>query len=585
MKPAIVCTTLLVETSPQALPLGAACIASALKAAPDIAAQFDIRLLTFSRESAECAACGTPSDRAEVTAGRLADGGAPAFACFSVYVWNRAELEETARLLKERFPHTVCIAGGPEATAAPLSFHQFDYTVSGEGEDAVPSLIRTLAALPEARRRAVPQDCLPQGVFRLDARDEAPAERFPRAVTPDIGTLPSPYLDGTLDPAQFGGALWELARGCPFRCSYCYESKGEKSVRRVPLARIEAELDFFRERAVPQIFVLDPTFNADKKRALALLSLISKKAPGTFFSFEARAEFIDRELAAAFARIPCSLQIGLQSADPAVLANIRRTFDRRQFQRNIGFLNSAGAVFGLDVIYGLPGDTFRGFKESLDFALSLYPNNLETFRLSVLPGTQLHEDAPRFSLVHEAEPPYHVISTPEFPEADMQKAEALSRACTLFYNYGRAVPWFLAAARALHERPSRFLEQFARWRALRERTERAPASDGTDAAGCSCPPHEAVEAMQLEFLSERFRENGISRLYAAARSIVRFHGALSRTEADGAMQTARLDFHPDDVAAPEASDFAFFQKHAAPFPCTVQTFRKDGAARWRIVRR
>jgi radical SAM superfamily enzyme YgiQ (UPF0313 family) len=54
--------------------------------------------------------------------------------------------------------------------------------------------------------------------------------------------LTSPYLDGTLDLSKYEGALWELARGCPFKCSYCYESKGEKKVRLLPMERIEKEL-------------------------------------------------------------------------------------------------------------------------------------------------------------------------------------------------------------------------------------------------------------------------------------------------------------------------------------------------------
>ena len=135
-----------------------------------------------------------------------------------------------------------------------------------------------------------------------------------------------------------------------------------------------------------------------KKRALDMLSLIEKKAPGMIFYFEARAEFINRELARAFSRIPCALQIGLQSADPAVLKNVHRTLDKKLFTKNIGYLNESGVTFGFDLIYGLPGDNYAGFTRSIDFALSLYPNNLELFCLSVLPGTALHDDAEGFGI-------------------------------------------------------------------------------------------------------------------------------------------------------------------------------------------
>ena len=81
------------------------------------------------------------------------------------------------------------------------------------------------------------------------------------------------------------------------------------------MERIEKELDLFAQKKVPQVFVLDPTYNADKSRAIQLLKMIAKKTPNTFYYFEARAEFIDRELASYFANIPCALQIGLQTAE------------------------------------------------------------------------------------------------------------------------------------------------------------------------------------------------------------------------------------------------------------------------------
>ena len=48
-------------------------------------------------------------------------------------------------------------------------------------------------------------------------------------LVPVCTVFTSPYLSGVLNPQDYqGGALWELARGCPFKCAYCYESKGEK---------------------------------------------------------------------------------------------------------------------------------------------------------------------------------------------------------------------------------------------------------------------------------------------------------------------------------------------------------------------
>ena len=220
-------------------------------------------------------------------------------------MWNRTILERVSENLEEKGITT--LAGGPEITAHPKDIKAFSYLICGEGEHSVPQIIQNLIN--------------GQKVNRIN---------FSSAIL-NPETLPSPYLDGTLDPCEFGGALWELARGCPFRCSYCYEAKGEKKIRFFPMERLEKEIDLFAQKKVPQVFVLDPTYNADKNHALKMLDLIARKTPDTFYYFEARAEFIDRELAKAFSKIPCAVQIGLQSIDEEVLKKVKRTLNKKQF--------------------------------------------------------------------------------------------------------------------------------------------------------------------------------------------------------------------------------------------------------------
>ena len=50
MKIPVICTTLLIEKSPQALPLGAACVASAIKNYKPTGDICDVKLFAFCRE-------------------------------------------------------------------------------------------------------------------------------------------------------------------------------------------------------------------------------------------------------------------------------------------------------------------------------------------------------------------------------------------------------------------------------------------------------------------------------------------------------------------------------------------------------
>lgn len=588
----IICVTLTIETSPQSLPLGAACIASAIKHNPLTKNIFSSKLICVSKEDSDYINAQKKNNQANYIADKILECKNVDFVCFSVYIWNRNELEQTAKIIKEKNPDIITIAGGPEVTAAPKSFNFFDWTVAGEGEIAVPELIALLKDNKPINIQGVysgktkkTDTFLKNGSESL-LKKNTEIENFSnnsicRATPPVLSEISSPYLDGTLDPSPFGGALWELARGCPFKCSYCYESKGEKKVQYFPMERIEKEIELFNAKKINQIFVLDPTYNANKKRALEILNLIQKKAPGMFFYFEIRSEYIDKELAKAWTKIPCSLQIGLQSADPKVLSHVHRTLDKKQFTRNISLLNEEGAIFGFDLIYGLPTDTLEGFKKSIDFALNLYPNNLETFCLSVLPGTDLMDNAINMGLIFQTEPPYNVIESDTFSKKDIEKAKKLSHACNIFYNQGRAVPWFNSVCHLFNSRPSALLYRFAIW--LEENKKIASKQTKID---YNCLKHEKIQEIQLAFLQKEAFDHKKQKDFKAIESIIKFHGALSRIEADkSSKQTEILSFHPNDLATPYATDISFFSKNCKPFNCHVQFFYGKNGPSWKCQKK
>lgn len=585
----IICTTVLVETSPQAMPLGAACIASSIKANPNLK-DFNVKLIDFSREDSEYIKAfekGGEVEASKEIAQKLVNEN-PSFVCFSVYVWNHTLLDLVAFELKKLLPNVICIAGGPEVTANPNNFENFDYTIAGQGEIAVPLLIEKLVVEPieiTTQQKNIKVDIA--GVYcknqqtdslTITKNDKKSNEQeklqitnsqllIQRAVPCSPENTPSPYLDGTLDPAKYGGALWELARGCPFKCSYCYESKGEKKIAYFPMERLEKEIELFAKKKIAQVFVLDPTYNASKERATKMLKIIEKKAPGMFFYFEARAEFIDRELAKAFSRIPCCIQFGLQSSNPDVLKKVHRFLDKKTFARNIGYLNEVGVTFGFDLIYGLPTDNFQGFKNSIDFALSLYPNNLELFCLSVLPGTNLHDDALGYGMEWDKNPPYNVLKTPQFSEIDLKKAEKLANATNLFYTQGRAVPWFNSVLFPLHQKASEFLWEFSQ----------------SEVSTSSITAQQITE-LQVSFVKQKYKNAHLDKLVPIAEDLIRMNGALGLCTFDGTESTITTNYHPDDVMSEYATDLQFFAKNAGKQKCKVKIFEGKNGVDWKTIK-
>lgn len=553
----ILVVSLDVQSSFQAIPLGAASIVSALKSDAEIVADSNIALVDFSLESTLLQGKSIEEQGkliAKSVAELFAAQPAPFFiAGFSLYVWNRPVLECAARELTLLQPSAILFAGGPEVTSGSVFYREesapqkalpFTYYLSGEGETSSCTLVRLLK-----KDKKVPVSLL--------APNRSPSE--------NCATLVSPWLEGTLENCEgvrhHKGALWELARGCPYSCTYCYESKGEKKVRAFPLERLEKELEYFVRIGIERVFVLDPTYNASKERALRLLDRIYRKAPEIHFNFEVRAELLDSQLVAAFSKIPCSLQIGLQSSNPEALKMVNRPCDFKSFTKKVSLLNNAGIIFGIDLIYGLPKDSFSTFRNSIDFALSLYPNNLDIFRLAVLPGTLLADQAEGFGMKYAKTPPYLVESTPQFPHADLERADALARACDVFYTQGRCVTWFNAALVPLKLKGSQLFQDFATF--MRTFPQLSTRID---------IPHVEVEKLQLTFLEAKYAEKEKTFLWPALHDIMCLHGAWTRALAEGDETILELSYHPEDLFSTDSMDLVYFTENACMEQCSVRVY-------------
>ncbi len=555
--------------SPEALPLGAACVAAAIEAASRRAdAATDPGIVSLESVLIEAALGESPDDLAS----RIASSGA-GIVGFSVYSWNRVVLAATATRLRGAVGGMLLFAGGPEATADPdglVAEAALDFAVAGEGESAVVAALSAVIGGGEAGALGdIPGVVLPRVPWPAERESPARGAPVPCGPPEDPSTLPSPWLLGVLDPAAGGGTVvWELSRGCPFRCAYCYESKGQSGARCFPMKRIEAELELFVRSGVRYAFVLDPTFDADPERAALLLDLLRAKGRGIRWKFEVRAELLDRGLVRRFADLDCSLQVGLQSARRETLEAMGRPgFDRRDFSRKIAMLSQAGVTFGLDLIYGLPGDSLRNFEESLDFALGLEPNHLDVFPLALLPGTELMDRAAELGIEADARPPYLVRATRELPPEGLASAASLAAACDRFYSAGRAVGWFRAALAPLRTRASDFLRGYSAWLARRDAARAGEADSRLDPR--------AIEREQEAFLEEAYAADGATALLPALRDLVRLHGAWSRALAEGATSLLALSYDPEDLFGAPAAGLRAFVKAAEPRRATWRVIPDD----------
>ena len=138
----------------------------------------------------------------------------------SCYVWNFRRQMKVARLVKQRHPEVLVVAGGPHVPDRPGTFFAdfpwVDVLVHGEGEDAFREVLRERLR-PDPDYRQVPGVSVRCGRLAVPGQ---PPVRLPRESGPPALTCwvtSTPQWHTCRERGLRFYALWETNRGCPTR--------------------------------------------------------------------------------------------------------------------------------------------------------------------------------------------------------------------------------------------------------------------------------------------------------------------------------------------------------------------------------
>lgn len=85
------------------------------------------------------------------------------------------------------------------------------------------------------------------------------------------------------------------------------------------------------------------------------------------------------------------VSLGAQSFDPGELRTLGRIHGPGEIKRAVDGLRASGIDnISLDLIYSLPGQSLKGWQNSLDEAVSLSPEHISLYDLSIEEGTAFH---------------------------------------------------------------------------------------------------------------------------------------------------------------------------------------------------
>lgn len=313
-------------------------------------------------------------------------------------------------VIKEVSPKTVIVAGNSVASSIPeilLSRTKVDIAVLGEGDETFPAL---LDAISSGRDLSAVKGI----AFRQDGKLLKTPDR---PLIRDVDSIPHPFWDmfdmelyidnmsrnaneplPPIDRAKIRAFNINTARGCPFKCSFCYHVfLGKKYRWRKPKSIIE-EMRLLNSKYGINLFSFHDEltfFSAEQANDFATALLDSDLK--VYYTADCRPGLFGKdehvEIAKNLKDSGClSLSYSLESASPEILKWMNKKLTAEQFSRQREILDRAGLASLTSLVFGYPNETRETIELTFQCCLDngIYPS---AGYLLPQPGTPMYDYA------------------------------------------------------------------------------------------------------------------------------------------------------------------------------------------------
>ena len=343
-------------------------------------------------------------------------------------------VKEMADLIKSIYTIPI-IVGGIHPTQMPelvISHPSIDMICRGEGDEAMVELLNRMESKQDIT-----------SIKNIWVKTDGKISKNDlRPLFEDLDFLPFPDRDLFYKFGTFVGSVaMNTGRGCPFKCTFCYNHSYQKLykgkghyVRRLSVDSVIEDAKLCKEKYKPENFIFfDDTFTLNPSW-IAEFSKIYTREIGIPFFCNVRPHTLSKQLIKNLKKAGCSAMfLGLDSGSDFIRNQImERGLTQAQIIRDAALIREHGIKIITSSIYGLPNETPEMMWETLELTLKVRPDGVNSFIFYPFPGTRLAHYAKKEGClsedaeerVNQGEGSFHrqsLLSIPYKDEAEIMK--------------------------------------------------------------------------------------------------------------------------------------------------------------------
>lgn len=308
-------------------------------------------------------------------------------------------IEWMMEYIREERPEIPIILGGGIMTASPeLIFNHLlpDFGVIGEGEETIVDLVWCLEEYGN-----------PEAVKGIMYHKNGPFFTDPRPPIEDLNSLPWPTWDdfdveSIIQRAHPDYRRFSIlaSRSCPFSCTFCFHTMGNKYRRRSPLSVVTEMKELISRYDIDYFRFSDDLFAYQEKWITEFSKMVIRAKLNIRWECNGKPGYTCESALPLMKESGCiNVGHGFETGSDKILKSMNKKATIKGAKETIGMYRKAGIGVSGAFIIGDPQETRETFRETVDF---IKETNLYVTWMGYMtpfPGSQIYRDAVKKGLI------------------------------------------------------------------------------------------------------------------------------------------------------------------------------------------